>query len=48
VLSRPITIRKGRNVLQGAVINGPGLSDFCVRFLDESGHPIRDVTIDVK
>lgn len=48
VLSRPITLRKGRNVLQGAVINGPGLSDFCVRFLDESGRPIRDVTIDVK
>lgn len=48
VLSHPITLRKGRNVLQGAVINGPGLSDFCVRFLDESGRPIRDITIDVK
>jgi hypothetical protein len=48
VLSRPITLHKGRNVLQGAVINGPGLSDFCVRFLDESGQPIRDITIDVK
>lgn len=48
VLSRPITLRKGRNVLRGAVINGPGLSDFCVRFLDESGQPIRDITTDVK
>ncbi|MBO9624400.1 MAG: acetylxylan esterase [Sphingomonas sp.] len=48
VVSRPITLQKGRNVLQGAVINGPGLSDFCVRFLDESGQPIRDITIDVK
>lgn len=48
VLSRPITLRKGRNVLQGAVINGPGLSDFCVRFLDENGRPVRDITTDVK
>jgi len=48
VLSPPITLHKGRNVLQGAVINGPGLSDFCVRFLDENGRPIRDITLDVK
>lgn len=48
VVSRPITLRKGRNVLRGAVINGPGLSDFCARFVDETGKPIRDITIDVK
>jgi hypothetical protein len=48
VLSRPVTLRKGRNVLRGAVINGPGLSDFCVRLLDESGRPIRDIKVDVK
>jgi hypothetical protein len=27
------------------VINGPGLSDFCVRFLDADGRPIRDITL---
>lgn len=48
VLSRPVTLHKGRNVLRGAVINGPGLSDFCVRFLDGNGRPIRDITTDVK
>ncbi|MHA6720531.1 acetylxylan esterase [Sphingomonas sp. RS6] len=48
VLSRPITLKKGRNVLRGAVINGPGLSDFCARFVDENGKPIRDLKIDVK
>ena len=48
VLSRPITLHKGRNVLRGAVINGPGLSDFCVRFLDGNGQPIRDITVNVK
>jgi len=48
VLSPRITLNKGRNVLRGAVINGPGLSDFCVRFIDENGKPIRDITVDVK
>jgi hypothetical protein len=48
VVSKPLALRKGRNVLRGAVINGPGLSDFCVRFLDENGRPVRDVTTDVK
>ncbi len=47
VLSRPVTLRKGRNVIRGAVINGPGVSDFCLRVLDASGRPIRDITIDV-
>ena len=44
VVSAPITLHKGRNVIRGAVINGPGLSDFCVRFIDENGQPVRDVT----
>jgi hypothetical protein len=48
VLSPRITLSKGRNVLRGAVINGPGLSDFCVRFVDADGKPIRDITVDVK
>lgn len=48
VLSPPLTLRKGRNILRGAVINGPGLSDFCARFVDADGKPIRDLAIDVK
>jgi hypothetical protein len=47
VLSDRVTLRKGRNVIRGAVINGPGLSDFCLRFVNESGAPIRDLEIDV-
>ena len=35
-------------VLRGAVINGPGLSDFCVRFVDETGRPITDLKTDVR
>jgi hypothetical protein len=43
-VSKRLTLNKGRNVIRGAVINGPGLSDFCVRFIDESGKPIRELT----
>ncbi len=44
-LSRRLTLKKGRNILRGAVINGPGMSDFCVRFLDEKGNPVTNFTI---
>ncbi len=43
--SEPLTLRKGRNVIWGAVINGPGMSDFCVRFLDKAGNPVRGITL---
>ncbi len=43
-VSKRVTLNKGRNVIRGAVINGPGLSDFCVRFIDENGNPIKDLT----
>lgn len=45
VVSHPLTLRKGRNILRGAVINGPGLSDFCVRFIDDDEKPIKDLTL---
>lgn len=45
VVSKPLTLKKGRNVLRGAVINGPGLSDFCVRFIDANENPIKDITL---
>lgn len=48
VVSMRLTLNKGRNVLRGAVINGPGLSDFCARFIDEDGKPIKDLTVSVK
>ena len=40
-----LTLNKGQNMIWGAVINGPGMSDFCVRFLDEQGEPIKDLAI---
>jgi hypothetical protein len=44
-VSKRLTLNKGRNIIRGAVINGPGLSDFCVRFIDEHGEPIKDLTL---
>jgi len=44
-MSPRLTLKKGRNVLRGAVINGPGMSDMCVRFLDENNNPVTNYTI---
>lgn len=44
-VSKRLTLKKGQNIIRGAVINGPGLSDFCVRFIDENGEPIKDLTL---
>jgi len=44
-VSTRLTLNKGKNIIRGAVINGPGMSDFCVRFLDEKRAPIKDLTI---
>lgn len=44
-VSKRLALNKGRNVIRGAVVNGPGLSDFCVRFIHENGDPIKDLSI---
>ena len=43
--SKRLTLKKGRHILTGAVINGPGMSDFCVRFVDENGNPVKNYNI---
>jgi hypothetical protein len=48
VVSSRLTLHKGKNIIRGAVINGPGMSDFCVRFLDENGEPVKNLTITCK
>lgn len=44
-MSKRLTLKKGRNILRGAVINGPGMSDFCVRFVDANGQPLTNLSI---
>ena len=43
--SHRLTLKKGRNVVRGAIINGPGMSDFCLRFIDEQGQPVKGFKI---
>lgn len=43
--SRRLTLHKGRNILRGAVLNGPGLSDMCIRFIDDKGQPVKGYSI---
>ncbi len=45
VVSSRLTLKKGKNIIRGAVINGPGMSDFCVRILDEQGAPVKNIQI---
>ena len=44
-VSPRLTLKAGRNVLRFCLVNGPGLSDFCVRIIDEKGNPVLHYTI---
>lgn len=44
-VSRRLTLRKGPNVVRGAVLNAFGATDFCARLLDAQDKPITAVTI---
>ena len=45
VTSPLLTLKKGKNIIRGAVINGPGMANFSVRFLDEKGLPVKNFSI---
>ena len=47
-VSKRLTLHKGRNVICGSVINGPGMSDFCARFIDENGNAVKDLTLNLE
>ena len=46
-VSKRLTLKKGPNVLRAAVINGGGATDFCARFLDGEGKPLKGFTVSV-
>ena len=48
IACKRLTLKKGKNIIRGAIINGPGMSDFCIRLLDEKGAPIKNITISYK
>jgi len=41
-----VTLKKGINILSVSVINGPGMSDFCARFIDENGNAVTNYNIE--
>lgn len=44
-VSKKVTLKKGKNILRCAVINGPGMSEFCARFIDDGGNPVTNYSI---
>ena len=44
-MSARLTLKKGRHTIRCAVINGPGMSDMCVRLLNENNQPITNYEI---
>ncbi len=44
-VSKQFTLKKGANIVRCSVINGPGMSDFCVRFIGLDGKPVTNLTI---
>ncbi len=46
-VSKRLTLKKGPNLVRGAVVNGGGHTDFCARFLDREERPLKGITLSV-
>lgn len=44
-VSKRVALKKGRNVIRAAIINGGGATDFCARFLDADGQPVTGLVV---
>jgi hypothetical protein len=47
-VSKRLTLKKGRNVILAAIVNGGGATDFCARLLDANDQPITGLTISLE
>ena len=47
-VSKRLTLKKGSNIIRAAVINAGGATDFCARFLDEDGNPVKGITVSLE
>jgi hypothetical protein len=47
-VSKRLTLKKGSNVVRCAVINSPGVSDICARFLDAEDKPVKGFTVNLR
>jgi hypothetical protein len=46
-VSKRLTLKKGPNVIRGAIVNRSGAADFCARFLDKDDKPLKGYTVRV-
>lgn len=46
-VSKRLTLKKGKNVVRCAVINGGGATDFCARLLDAEEKPLTNFTVSI-
>jgi hypothetical protein len=44
-VSKRLTLKRGANVIRGAILNGGGATDFCARFLDARDRPLTGITL---
>ena len=44
-VSKRLTLKKGRNVVRAAIVNGGGATDFCARFLDAEDRPVTNLSV---
>jgi hypothetical protein len=44
-ISKHLTLKKGSNIIRGAIVNASGAADFCVRILGRNNKPIKDYTV---
>jgi hypothetical protein len=44
-VSKRLTLKKGPNVIRGAIVNAGGHTDFCARFLDSDDRPLTGITV---
>ena len=44
-VSKRLTLKKGPNVIRGAIINASGAADFCARILGSDDKPLKNYTI---
>ena len=47
-VSKRLTLKKGQNIIRGAIVNGGGATDFCARLLDANDQPIKNFTVSLK
>jgi hypothetical protein len=44
-VSKRLSLKKGPNIVRCAVLNAPGVSDFCARFLNAEDRPMKGFTV---